>query len=121
MVITGISSQSLGAKLADPDFLTQVSDFDMVCLVETHENENSSLNIFGFKKVISVYHRKNKQKSSGGIAIFVKPALSKAVIAVNQPNLSTDIVWIKLKMEHFLLQKDVFLGTVYFSPETYEK
>ena len=48
--IHGISSQSLGDKLADPDFLTQVSDFDMVCLVETHENENSSLNIFVSRK-----------------------------------------------------------------------
>ena len=26
-----------------------------------------------------------------------------------------------MKKEHFLLQKDVFLGTVYFSPERYEK
>ena len=34
---------------------------------------------------------------------------------------NTDIIWIKLKKEYFKETTDFFLGTVYFSPENYEK
>ena len=43
---------------------------------------------------------KNKIKSSGGIAIFVKQSLVGAICPINTFN-NTDIIWIKLKKEDF--------------------
>ena len=87
------------------------------CLTETHENDTSDLNIVGFQKAVSLKRQKVKNKSSGGIAVFVKHHLAKSITTVNS---NKDIVWVKIKKESFGLSNDIHLGTVYFSPEKYE-
>ena len=115
--IHGLNSKTLGNKLDDNEFLAEVKTHDIICLTETHENETSELNILGFQKVVSVKRQKVKNKSSGGIAVFIKQHLTKSIIAVDS---NRDIAWVKIKKESFGLTNDVYLGTAYFSPERYE-
>ena len=90
--IHGLNSKTLGNKLADNDFLAEVKTHDIICLTETHENDTSDLNILGFQKVMSIKRQKVKNKSSGGIAVFVKHHLAMSITAVNS---NKDIVWEK--------------------------
>ena len=118
--IQGLKSKPFENKLNDKHFISAINNADIVCLTETHENDTSNLEISGYSKVASVKRPKNKIKSSGGIAIFVKQNLVGAISPVNNFT-NTDIIWIKLKKEYFKETTDFFLGTVYFSPENYEK
>ena len=54
---------------------------------------------------------KNSFKSSGGIAVFVKEALMKYVIPINNTNKNS--LWIKVKKEVLDGKEDIFVGTVY--------
>ena len=92
--IHGLNSKTLGNKLEDNDFLAEVKTHDIICITETHENDTSDLSILGFQKVVSIKRQKVKNKSSGGIAVFVKHHLAKSITAVNS---NEDIVWVKIK------------------------
>ena len=120
--IQGVKSGSLGIKLSDPGFLDTISEYDIVCIIETHENDDTNLNIPGFIKLASVKREKVKRKSSGGIAIFIKPSLKGLVclFALVCLGCSNDLLWIRFKEDFFGEAEDLFFGTVYFSPETYE-
>ena len=117
--IQGTRSNLLGNKLCNQNFLSEVKESDIVCLVETHENESSDLALTGFRQLISVRRTKTRVKSSGGIAVFIRQTLVEAVSVVNSLT-TTDTIWIKLKKEYFNESSDIFIGTVYFSPENYE-
>ena len=70
--------------------------------------------------MVSVKRARANTKSSGGIAVFVKQNLIGEVNVANTSS-TTDTVWIKLKKEFFKESSDIFVGTVYFSPENYER
>ncbi len=73
----------MGNKLDDNEFLAEVKTHNIICRTETDENETSELNILGFQKVVSVKRQKVKNKSSGGIAVFIKQHLTKSIITVD--------------------------------------
>ncbi len=59
--IQGFKSQSLGIKLSDHRFLGTISEYDIVCLIETHENDDTNLNTTGLIKLASVKRENVKQ------------------------------------------------------------
>ena len=88
--IHGFKSRITGNKLIDPDFLSEVQKSDIIGLGETHVHDEivDSLNIPGF--VLVKYKNRTKQlkanKTSGGIAIFVKENLQMKVQPVCTEN-----------------------------------
>ncbi len=46
--IHGLRSQSLADKVLNPDFISEISDSDIIAVVETHEHEQTNMNISGF-------------------------------------------------------------------------
>ena len=96
-----------GIKLSDPGFLDAISEYDLNCLLETYENDDTNHNIPGFTKLVSVKRERVKRKSSGGIAIFMKPFLKGSVCQARGLGCSYDMLWIKFKKE-FFAKEEVF-------------
>ena len=79
------------------------------------------MNIPGFSDPFSVSRPKSESnKHSGGIAVYAKTYLidSKTVCQVNTHNKNS--VWLKLTKDKFDEPEDIFVGTFYLSPESYE-
>ena len=116
--IQGIKSKILGNKLGDPDFLAEVQNSDVIGLAETHIHEEilDELSIPGFVPLNFKNRPKNVKSniSSGGIAIFAKEHLQTVLQPIYTKN--QDIIWIKLGKQSAALARDVYLGTIYFSP-----
>ena len=116
--IEGFNSKIIGNKLTDSDFLLEVHKADIIGLCETHMHDEviNKLHIPGFVPL----HYKNRQKnirsntSSGGIAIFAKEYLQKMLQPIHTEN--QDIIWLKISKQCSNLPKDIYLGTMYFSP-----
>ena len=105
-------------KINNPHFLKTISQFSIIGFVETWTNDSDSIfNIPGFHFVHGSNRKKHRKarRNSGGINIFVKNSLSKGVNKL--PNSHNDILWIRLDHSYFKVDKDIFLATVYISPE----
>ena len=61
---------------------------------------------------------KKCNKAHGGISLFVKQDLieTKAVTEVKRPG--ENVHWLKITKEILGEHEDIFIGTVYFSPQT---
>lgn len=105
-------------KIKDPNFSNIVSKFHILSFVETFTNDSDiELNIPGFHfldKNIRKKHPKAR-RNSGGVNIFVKNSIVKGVKKL--PKSHTDILWIKLDHSFFKINNDIYLATVYISPE----
>ena len=99
--IHGCKSKIIGNKLNDTEFLREIKNDDIVALIETHIHREveDELSIPGFRRLNHKNRSldKNSFKSSGGIAVFVKEALMKYVIPINNTNKNS--LWIKVKKE----------------------
>lgn len=116
--IEGIKSRLWGNKLKSNEFLDMAKNHDIIGLTETHALEES-LVVPGFTCFqLNRRNTKNLSRGNGGIAVFVKHDVSKGVVLVNSNN--ENILWLKLKKTFFGTERDIFLGTVYFSPKIYE-
>ena len=105
-------------KSDDDVFLNTVKNVDILSLVETWGGgDNPQIQIPEFSLVTNSNRKKHgkARRFSGGISIYVKNQIQKGVSKL--PYSNTDIVWIKLVKSFFNLQKDIFLGIIYFSPE----
>ena len=120
--IQGIKSKIVGNKLADPDFLNEVKNADIIGLAETHIHEEilDELIIPGFVPLDFKNRPKNAKSniSSGGIAIFAKEPFQSVIQPIYTEN--QDIVWIKFGKRSEVLTNDVYLGTIYYSPNRSE-
>ena len=113
--IRGYKSTIIGNKLIHKDFLENVENCDIVGLAETHIHDDvlSKLSIPGYTRINYIIRTANsKGKGSGGVAIFCKLHLTKYVTPVSKGN--DNVAWVKI--DKSLCGKDIFLGTVYFSP-----
>ena len=113
--IRGYNSRIIGNKLIHKDFLDNIENCDIVGIAETHIHADvlNKLSIPGFERINYIIRNANaKGKGSGGIAVFCKLHLTKYVTPVSKGN--NDVAWVKI--DKSLCGKDVFLGSVYFSP-----
>ena len=66
-------------------------------------------------------HRNSRKRdkkarcNSGGISVYIKHGHSKGVKPLKTKH--TDIAWTKLDHSHFKLKKDIYLASIYISPE----
>ena len=106
--INGHRSKYLGDKLQDKEFLSIISNCDIIGLGEIHSEGN--VDIEGYKRVKQKIRDKTFRgpKIAGGIGVFVRNEISHLVELV--PNTCEDSIWIKIKGD------EIYVGTYYVSP-----
>jgi hypothetical protein len=90
----------------------------MISFVETWTNDNDNeIKIPGFHFVDGSNRKRHKKarRNSGGINIFVQNSISKGIKKL--PKSHSDILWIKMDRTFFKLNKDIYVATIYISPE----
>lgn len=105
----------LSDKVSDPSFISEISKYDFITLVETWLPEGTTIDINGFycftksrKK-----HRKAK-RNSGGIAFLVRNEFKKGVSVL--PCTEEELLWWKLDKSFFNLEEDIYVCSVYIPP-----
>lgn len=105
-------------KINDPHFQHIVAQFDIIGFVETWTNDiDQKLLIPGFQLLCESNRTKHKnaRRNSGGIILYVKNAITKGITRIQKSH--SDILWIILNQNFFNLTKDLYIATIYFSPE----
>ena len=116
--IGGYNSRIIGKKLLSADFLSEIEDYDVIGLAETHIHSGIIEDLFipGFH-LLNYKNRDYNTKSKtapGGVAVFCKNKLSKTMVPIEHR--SQDALWVKIKKDDIGLPHDIYLGTVYHSP-----
>jgi len=106
----------LRRKCQDEDFVSHLADFDFICLQETwlKPGENFRIDSFSFYRS-DRSAKKSSRRNSGGVVIMFRNKFSKGVtkLSIGHP----DILWCKLDRNFFGLERDLYVGCAYFSPE----
>ena len=116
--LNGYKSKTVGNKLLNRDFLETIEECDVIGLAETHIHSRilDNLAIPGFSRIdykIREPHSKGKC-GSGGIALFSKEHISEFLAPIQNDN--KDVIWVKIKKELLGEERDIYLATIYISP-----
>lgn len=109
----------LRRKITDNDFLTFLSDYDLIFLSETwlSGNDTTNYDIDGYM-CEHIYGNKRRNTSrgryGGGIAVYYKKELKQYIKIVQKEQCG--IIWVKISAELFPFDQDVFLCHVYVPP-----
>ena len=114
----GYNHKQLGNKLKLQEVKNIVNKHHIFGIVETHANVNSDLHIEAFKHYTKI-RDKSGLKQHGGINVYIHNRIKEGTVYV--PTNNKNIIWCKLMKNFFQIPKDIFVGTVYFSPNNYEK
>ena len=108
--------QGIFGKLFDADFMSFISTFDFVCLVETFVEEISSTSFPGYKPVcVPAVKLSTQGRRSGGVICLIKNDLLPFVKEVDiKSNICRAFI---IKKELFGTLKDVLYVTCYIQPE----
>ena len=109
----------LSAKLDDSDFISKITNFDLITLVETWLPYGfNNINIPGYKS-FSMCRKDISQRSrrgSGGITILVRSNLRKGIKFLEKDS-SEEFVWWKLDKSFFKMSHDIYICSVYVPPQ----
>ena len=108
--IHGISSKIIGDKNNNPEFLKNVSEYDVICISELHTNDTVSIPGFYLKKQKFRPKKNRSPKIGGGIAVYINQKLGGNFWLI--PNENVDSIWIR-SME----SDETVLGFYYCSPD----
>ena len=116
--IRGFNSKIIGKKLISNDFLSEIQGHDIIGLAETHIHTAviDDLAIPGYVLIQYINCERNPKSHTapGGIALFCKEDISKFIIPLKSEN--EDVIWTKIKKNVTGLDREIYLGTLYFSP-----
>jgi hypothetical protein len=103
-------------KRSDKDFLSILSDNDIIVLRETLTDKNSNMSIEGYHcyNLYRKFKHKRAGRNSSGMSIYVRECFNQGVSIVKN-NFDT-IVWLKFDCDFFNFDKDVYLCCLYLSP-----
>ena len=99
------------AKTTCDDFISFLSDYKIICLLETWTKKSSKIEIDGYKTLTHSYEKlvnRRAKRAGGGIIIYVKDEIHKGVKLINNEIIC--IVWLKLDRYFFGLNEDIYLG-----------
>ena len=106
------------AKTTCDDFISFLSNYKIICLLETWTKKSSKIEIDGYKTLTHSYRKlvnRRAKRAGGGIIIYVRDEIHKGVKLIN--NELDCIVWLKLDRYYFGLNEDIYLGVTYIVPE----
>ena len=103
--------------LDDHDFVTFVTDFDLIFCSETWQRKNDSFVLEGYEcfDVPRKESLQTKYRGHGGICLFVRSCIHKG-IEVLETN-SSGFIWIKVCKTFFNLKEDIYIGFAYIPPK----
>jgi len=111
--------------LEDNEVLNKLTQYDIICLTETHAKDPQELSIKGYSSYQVTRPKLHRaRKFSGGIAVFVKNEIRPGIKFIHSESLPSDVIWLKLCNSFFKgWDTDKYLGIAYFSPinSTYTK
>ena len=81
--------------------LSEIKDYDIVLLTETHFGYNSKINIENFKYYPICRSKSSNARFYGGLGILIKNNLPPGVNILMNTN--TDYQWLKLDKHFFLI------------------
>ena len=116
--INGYNGRDIGNKMLDPEFLKEVTPYDIVALFETHAF-NTELSLPGFK-LISRKDRRVKEKSKksfGGIAVFVKENIAFKTRIVHIQTNNPDVILVQINKNLLNVDQHVHVAFSYLSPD----
>ena len=99
----------IGSKLQDPDFMSEIDDYDICILTETWTTESISVEGFIVHSRDAVKCKGVKSgRSSGGVIVLIKENLRKYVKVIKlAPKYG---VWVKIDRTHINSDKHLFIG-----------
>ena len=100
-------------RLNYPDFTDYISNYDILCLVETKLDQTDIVSLPGFD-CISHPHKVLFFRRSGGIAVFVKKRISE--YCTYQPSESHYIMWMCIDKRLTDSDGNMYLCVVYVPP-----
>ena len=99
------------AKKTCADFVSLISKYDIICLIETWTTKTSQIEIDGYKTLVHSYRKfvnERAKRASEGLIIYVKNSIYKGVkLAKNEIDC---IIWLKLDKIFFTSWKIFTLG-----------
>ena len=93
-----------------------INKHDIFGIVQTHADSNSNLQIHDFRHYVKQRENSKGKRNSGGIAVYIRKTIIEGNSFATARN--KNILWIKLDKSFFELDKDLYLGIVYISPNT---
>ena len=117
--IHGVTDACLGSKLELDETKHELQKHDIIGIVETHGNDQYPISLPGYKTIKQINRPKAKKarRCSGGVIAMVKSEISKGVSYVQSPNITHDIIWLKLSKCFFHVEEDIYIAIIYISPE----
>ena len=103
----------LKTRINYPDFTDYLSNYDILCLVETKLDQTDIVSLPGFD-CISQPRKELFFRRSGGIAVFVKNKFSE--YCTYQPSESDYIMWMCIDKRLTDSDENMYLGIVYVPP-----
>ena len=109
--------QGINKKLNDEDFLTFISDFDLLIFTETWNAQNSNIDIKGYDCVNCPRPKFNRsaKRNSGGVALYYKEQFKRYIQVLDRDE--KGIIWFKLSKELILSENDAYYCICYIPPE----
>ena len=95
---------------------SSINKHDIFGIVQTHADSNSNLQIHDFRHYFKQRENSKGKRNSGGIAVYIRKTIIEGTSFATARN--KNILWIKLDKSFFELDKDLYLGIVYISPNT---
>ena len=106
-------------KKNDQELVKLIVKHDIIFLLETWANSNSSVNLSGYvaHNFNRKYQHKRARRCSGGILLYYKEDLKEGIKIIK--NDYNTIIWVKLDHKFFKLENDVYIcGTYIWGEES---
>ncbi|MEW8547927.1 MAG: reverse transcriptase family protein [Candidatus Thiodiazotropha sp.] len=101
-------------KLEDDLFLSEIKQYDVVLLVETHIGYDKIVSVDGFHYFPVCRAKSANGRYYGGLAVLTRTNIRPYVSFLK--NTSTEYQWLKLDKKFFSFQKDLYLCLAYIPP-----
>ena len=114
--VGALNCHGLAEKIDDPNIIDLIRQHDLFGTSETWLKDKTEIKVPGYK-FYPLNRGKNKGPTKGGIGVFIKEDIKKHVKVRYDLSCET-ILWCKLEKKFFGFDDDLFIGFIYFPPES---
>jgi exonuclease III len=112
--VNGLKGKSFN-KLEDQTFMNELTQHDLIGLIETHMSADDKVDINGYYSVSVTRTKLRKaRRHSGGITVLIKENVRPGIKIIEQS--CPELVWVKLCKDFFKNEKDIYIAYTYITP-----